>query len=131
MISQEILISGILFVLIDYLYLSNFSGFFNNLLIKIQNDKINLDLSAAIVCYIFLIFGLHYFILKEKRPVKDAFLLGLVIYMVYETTNKAIFKNWSWKAVMIDGIWGGILFASTTYLTYMIQNLLRKNKVRN
>ena len=51
--------------------------------------------------------------------------------MVYETTNKAIIKNWTWKTVMIDGIWGGILFSLTTFLTYKIQNLLTKNKIRN
>ena len=44
--------------------------------------------------------------------------------MVYETTNKAILKDWSWKTVMIDGIWGGILFALTTYLTYTLYSYL-------
>ena len=131
MINRDIIISGIMFVLIDYFYLSSFGNYFNNLLLNIQNQKISLDFKAAVLCYIFLIYGLYYFILKDKKPVKDAFILGLVIYMVYETTNKAIIKNWTWKTVMIDGIWGGILFSLTTFLTYKLQNLLTKNKIRN
>ena len=127
MINKDILISAIVMVLIDYFYLSSVSNYFNNQLLKIQNEKIKLDYLAAIICYIFLVFGLYYFVLKNKRPIKDAFFLGLTIYMVYETTNKAIFKNWDWKTVFMDGIWGGILFAITTYLTYKIKKLLAKN----
>ena len=52
---------------------------------------------AAILCYIFLVGGLYYFVIKDRKPVFDAFILGLVIYMVYETTNKAILTNWKWE----------------------------------
>ncbi len=60
--------------------------------------------------------GLNYFIIKPKRSISDAFLLGLVIYGVYETTNWAIFNKWSVKSVIIDTLWGGILFASTAFI---------------
>ena len=49
----------------------------------------------------------------------DAFLLGIVIYGVYESTNYAILKNWNIKAVALDTLWGGILFALTTKVTYL------------
>ena len=124
---KDIIIPAIVMVLVDYFYLSTMTTYFNNLLIKIQNQKIKLDYTAAAICYFFLVFGLYYFVLKDKKPIKDAFFLGLVIYMVYETTNKAIIKNWEWKAVLMDGIWGGILFALTTYFTYKINKLLTKN----
>jgi uncharacterized membrane protein len=52
--------------------------------------------------------------------VQDAFLLGLVIYGVYETTNWALFSKWSPMSVIIDTLWGGILFAATTYVTTRI-----------
>ena len=68
----------------------------------------------------FLILGLNYFIIKPRRSVQDAFLLGLVIYGVYETTNWALFSNWSVISVIIDTLWGGILFAITTYVTTRI-----------
>ena len=40
-------------------------------------------------------FPLKKFILKDKKSVFDAFLLGIVIYGVYDTTTHAIFKKWS------------------------------------
>ena len=70
---------------------------------------------------VFLIVGINYFIIKPKKSVSDAFLLGIVIYGVYETTNYALLKNWSILTVIIDTLWGGILFAITTYII----NLLR------
>ena len=84
-----------------------------------------MNLTSAILCYFFLVFGLYYFILREKKSPFDAFLLGLVIYMVFDTTSKAIFDGWSWTSVLLDGFWGGILFYMVTYLTYaIIKNLL-------
>ena len=47
-----------------------------------------------------------------------AFLLGLVIYGVYEGTNYAIIDGWKPWAVALDTIWGGILFALTTWILY-------------
>jgi uncharacterized membrane protein len=50
----------------------------------------------------------------------DAFLFGLVIYGVYETTSYTIFKKWSPTLATIDTIWGGVLMALTTWLTYSL-----------
>ena len=118
-----LIVSAILLVLIDSIYLYNVSGHFNKLIKKIQNEKITLDYSALVICYSFLVFGLYYFIIKENRSAFDAFLLGIVIYGVYETTNKAILKSWDWITVLMDTLWGGILFATTTYLTYKINKM--------
>jgi uncharacterized membrane protein len=58
--------------------------------------------------------------------VNEAFLLGIVIYGVYETTNYALFKNWSILTVFMDTLWGGILFASTCYIINLIRNIKLK-----
>lgn len=121
---QDILLSGILFVIIDSLYLTTISGYFNEQVQMIQGSPLVLELGGTVLSYIFLIFGLYYFILREKKSVKDAFLFGLVIYMVYEATNKAILKKWKWTTVLLDGIWGGILYALTTYSVYKVQSYL-------
>ena len=92
---------------------------------SIQKSPMEIDSLSTIFTYVFIIFGLYYFILKERKGIFDAFLLGLVIYMIFEGTNKALFNNWSWKTVAIDGIWGGILFALTTAITYKIYSYLK------
>ena len=42
--------------------------------------------------------------------------MGILIYGVYETTNYALFKNWSIFTVILDTLWGGTLFALVTFI---------------
>jgi uncharacterized membrane protein len=121
MFDFTLLISAIVFVCLDFFYLNLMKGYFNNQIKAIQGTKIQINLLAVIICYIFLIFGLNYFIIKPKRSVSDAFLLGLVIYGVYETTNWALFSKWQITSVIIDTLWGGILFALTTSIIRLIR----------
>ena len=46
----------------------------------------------------------------------DSGLLGLFVYGVFETTTHAIFKDWKWKTVIMDTVWGAILFSSSVLL---------------
>jgi uncharacterized membrane protein len=120
MFNFALLISAILFVIIDSVYLNFMKDYFQKQVTKVQGSPIKMNFLGAALCYIFLIVGINYFIIKPKKSVQDAFLLGIVIYGVYETTNYAIFKNWSILSVIIDTLWGGILFALTTYILRLI-----------
>ena len=115
---KNLLVSGAAMLLLDFFYLSAFSNFFNTLVKSIQGYQIEFNAVGAVLCYILLIFGLNYFIIDQKKSLMDAFLLGIVIYGVYETTNYAILKKWNMKAVALDTMWGGVLFAITTKITY-------------
>ena len=121
MFDSTFIISGFLLILIDFIYLSLIKGYFINQIVTVQGSNVQPNLMAIAICYLFLVFGINYFIIKEKRSVFDAFLLGLVIYSVYETTNKALFAKWSWITVFIDSLWGGILFALTTWFVYRLE----------
>lgn len=113
-----IIVSAIIMLILDAIYLTSSSAFFSNIVANIQRTALILKPMGAIVCYIFLIFGLYYFILKDKRSPADAFLLGIIIYGVYEATNYAILKKWPVSATIIDTLWGGVLFYLTTWITY-------------
>jgi uncharacterized membrane protein len=115
MFDFKFLVSAIVFVIIDSIYLNLSSKYFSNQIKVIQGSPIKIDFLATVLCYIFLIFGINYFIIKPNRSIQDAFLLGLVVYGVFETTSKALFSKWSWLTVIMDTLWGGILFALTTY----------------
>ncbi len=115
------LVSAIIFITIDFIYLNVVKSYFDNQIKQVQGSPIKMNYLGAAICYILLIIGINYFIIKPNKPVSDAFLLGIIIYGVYETTNYAILKDWSILTVIIDTLWGGLLFASTTYIV----NLLR------
>ena len=117
---KQVIISGIIMLLLDSVYLYIFSKFFNNIVFNIQNSKIKFRILGAVLCYIFLIFGLNYFIIDQKKPFLDAFLLGIVIYGVYETTSYTLLDKWPLNAVILDTLWGGILFTLTYFLALKI-----------
>ena len=115
------LLSAVIFITIDFMYLQSVKGYFQKQVQSVQGSAMQVNYLGAALCYVFLIVGINYFIIKPNRSVKDAFLLGLVIYGVYETTNYALFKNWSIITVIIDTLWGGILFAITTYIISLLR----------
>jgi uncharacterized membrane protein len=106
----------VIFVILDSIYLFMMKGYFDNQIKSIQGSIIKMNLLPAVLCYISLVFGLYYFIIKDKKPLLQAFLLGLVIYSVYETTNWALFTAWKPTTVVIDTLWGGILFTLTAFI---------------
>jgi uncharacterized membrane protein len=122
----SLLISAVLFVCIDAIYLNLMKGYFNNQIKQVQGSPIQLNLVGAFLTYIFLIYGLNYFIISKNRSVSDAFLLGIVIYAVYEFTNLSLLKNWHVLTTILDTTWGGILFALTTFLVYKIKSIFPK-----
>jgi len=121
-----LLLSAIIFVAIDFIYINLIKNYFKNQIEKVQNSPMKVNLFAAMLCYIFLIFALNYFIIQPKRSVNDAFFLGILIYGVYETTNYALFTKWSFLTVVIDTLWGGILFALTAFIISKIRKLTGK-----
>ena len=116
---KQLFLSSIVFLLLDFIYLSIFKNFFDELIYSIQGSKIKFKMFGAILCYILLIFGINYFIINQKKSVLDAFILVVVIYGVYETTNYALIDKWNLKAVTLDTLWGGVLFAVTTSVVRM------------
>tara|TARA_Y100000816_G_C25927291_1_gene483550 strand:- start:269 stop:652 length:384 start_codon:yes stop_codon:yes gene_type:complete len=119
---KDLIYISVIITLIDSIYLTSFSNTFNNIVYKIQNSKMEIKFLGVILCYIALILSLYYFIIKKNGTILDAFLLGFFIYAVFETTTYAIFKKWPFYIMVIDTIWGGILFASTIYLFNLLKN---------
>jgi uncharacterized membrane protein len=86
----------------------------------IQRSPLKINFVGAILCYIFLVFLLYYFILSKKRKILDAFLLGVGVYGVYETTQYSTLSKWPVYMLITDTLWGGILFAITTKIYYTV-----------
>lgn len=135
---QEILIIGLIMFVVDFVYLSSISDYFNRQIKAVQGSKIEIDVIAGALCYFALVYGLYYFVVQHmdirniksiqspqlRKHIIDAVILGWVIYAVYELTTKAIIKNWKWQTVFMDTIWGGILFGLTTFGYYLIRRSL-------
>jgi uncharacterized membrane protein len=117
-IIHRVLFSSALLLALDFIYLSANKGAWETQIVQIQRVVMQLKIVPAILCYLLLIVALNYFILRTHRPVWEAFMLGVIIYGVFDTTNYALFKKWDWKLGLMDGLWGGVLFALTTSVIY-------------
>ena len=97
------LIAAILVVVIDSFYLNSVKGYFGRQIKAVQGSNLKLDMTATILAYVFIVFGLNYFIISKRASVKDAFLLGLVIYVL---------RNYVIDHLLCHGLLGILCFYS-------------------
>jgi uncharacterized membrane protein len=83
--------------------------------------------TAAIIFYLLFIAGLVAFVITpavEKHSWTHALLFGaffgLITYATYDLTNLATIKNWPILVTVVDLIWGMVLSASVSVVTYFI-----------
>ena len=82
---------------------------------------------AAIIFYLVFIAGLVSFVISpavEKQSWVHALLygafFGLITYATYDLTNLATLKDWPLLVTVVDLIWGTLLAASISVITYFI-----------
>ena len=117
---HDLIVSGVLLLLLDSVFLFLIADIFSKQVESVQKSKIQVDFMSAAICYLILILGIYFFIIRERRSPIHAFLLGVFVYGVYETTSKSLLSKWNWNTVFIDTLWGGLLFALTAFFTYKI-----------
>jgi uncharacterized membrane protein len=117
--------SSAILLAVDGLYLNNIGiATFKKNVELIQKSPLELNMYGALLSYVCVISVLYYFIISQHKPVLDAFLLGILLYGTFDMTNISIFKQYAWKTALIDTLWGGILFAFTTWATYALVKLI-------
>ena len=122
--TYSLIISSILLVLIDSVYLSMIGKpLFEKTVAAIQGSKLVVNMPPAIFTYILMAIILNYFIISANKPAFDAFILGFCAYGIFDFTNLAIFKNYTLKTAIMDTLWGAILFYVTTLITYKIKKM--------
>jgi len=102
------------------------------MVMKIQNSKIVMNYisyTAAILAYVFMIIGFLFIIIprltnnnssKILQAIRIGGLFGFVVYGIYNTTNLAIFKNYSIKTSIIDTLWGTFVFSFASYIYLLL-----------
>lgn len=93
--------------------------------------KADINWVAAIIFYLIFIFGLVVLIISpaiEKGSWTHALiygaLFGFVCYATYDLTNLAVAKDWPLLVTIVDMIWGAVLAASVSTITFFIAQKL-------
>jgi uncharacterized membrane protein len=89
---------------ISFFLLKPFSAMIQN----VQKQPLVLRPIGAIVAYISLFLLAIIFLPKVSNS--EAFLLGFLVYCVYDSTNYATLLNWDFTVALFDSLWGGVLF---------------------
>lgn len=117
---KYILVTCVIMLILDYIYLSITKNSFIKMVVDIQNSPFKFNIVGAIISYTLLIIGNYVFLYNKKSNYKEAFLLGIIIYGVFDGTNLAIFKKYDINIGLLDTLWGGILMTMTYYLSNKI-----------
>ncbi|MEP5731850.1 MAG: DUF2177 family protein [Sulfitobacter sp.] len=121
----------ILFICIDFFGLSYIvKPVFTQRIAPLMRDSF--AVLPAIAFYAFFIFVLLWFVslpaLTQGKTFlwvfANAALIGAVAYGTYEFTNLAILKDWTWRMVWTDVIWGTVLTAVSATLGLWVTRAL-------
>ena len=104
----------IVFVILDIVYLNVSKDYYE----KEMNIKYsNVQVIPAIVAWACITFS-YYYIVQE--PFENKYLRGVVLavgmYGVYNSTNLAIFPNYSQELAIRDTLWGTTLITAVTLI---------------
>ena len=116
-ILKSIIKFSFILLMVDLVYLTLMTGHFKKLVKDIQKSELNLKLVPTFFVYVSIVMSWYLFVERNsKQKVQDSFMLGVLMYGMYDLTNYAIFKNWDIKTVIIDTLWGGTLYSLSTYI---------------
>lgn len=111
----------LLLLFFDALYIIAFNSYFKRLFKTVQGGrKLSIKYGGFIATYLFMSSILYYFGIVKKFTPSEMFLLGISIYGVYELTNYATLVDWTMQMVVLDTLWGGILFMTTLHLIKLL-----------
>ncbi len=90
-----------------------------------------LKIVPAILFYLIYIFGIVYFVVAPNidsesvlKVMISGALFGLVCYATYDLTSQATFAHWPTIITVSDILWGIVLTASVSTVTYYIYNAI-------
>lgn len=124
---------AVVFLGIDFIWLSRAMGFYKRELGNILAEKP--DLSVAALFYMLYVAGIMVLAVvpAEKNGSWISALLlggtlGLIAYATYDLTNLATLKDWSAKVALVDIVWGTFLTAISSLAGYAALTLLSRSK---
>lgn len=124
------IVAILLMLVLDAIWLTLMNPRYGELIKSVQGSPMQTRLVPAIIAYILMIVGLLYIVLENIKKdssnniiwlsFKYGFLFGFVVYGIFNSTNLAIFKGYSWTMAVADTLWGSFLFFFVTYVTLLL-----------
>ena len=112
----NLLTVAIIVSILDFIWIGGYLlNHFRPMIERVQKEPMVVNPYYVIISYIILI-TLVTIIIPKCSSIEEAFLIGFLVYAVYDSTNFATLKNWDFSIALVDSLWGGVLFALTYYI---------------
>jgi uncharacterized membrane protein len=118
--TKAVIFALVLFLVLDAAFIYLNYNIFSYQIIDVQRVVMIAKPFGVLATYAVILFAFYYFILRRRRPVYEAVLLGGIINGVYELTNYSLFKKWRLATVALDTLWGATSWGTATYITYQL-----------
>jgi len=113
MIFSQIAVTVLLLITLDMLWFQlSMDTIYRPIFTRINGISSYMNIPSAILSWILIAIMINMFA-KSNR---DALLLGLLSYGIYNATNFATIKYWTASAFIADTLWGGIVCMSAYIL---------------
>ena len=124
--------TGLVFVVIDAIWLSNMGGWYRRMMGDLLLPEFRLV--PAMVFYFLFLAGLIIFAVapaltsgKLATALLYGALFGFFTYVTYDLTNQSTLTHWPLQLVVVDIAWGTVLSAASATLgTLLARNILER-----
>lgn len=106
---NKFIIVSVSLLMLDFLWLSHFTPYFSEMILSVQSKPMIVKPVYAVIAYAVLCLFAYMFLPKVNNRF-EAFMLGFLLYGVYDATNLATIDNWNPLYALTDSLWGGTLF---------------------
>lgn len=121
-VSAVVLLISLL--ILDFLWIGGVMGSeFNSMILDIQKSELKVNASKVFLAYVVLYLFVLIF-LPKMTSYLETFLLGFLVYGIYETTNYALFDDWKLSVVLKDSLWGGSLLVLLRFVLLNYQSFI-------
>lgn len=126
-IIKSMLVIFVIMFLLDIFVLTLLKPFWGDAVLKIQKKPLRINYTYGFIAYLFLVFGLYYIIYRyvnktswKKDTLIQGFMYGFFVYGTFDFTNLALFNDYPLGLALVDTVWGGVLMALTSFITYYL-----------
>ena len=115
------ILSLVLFLILDWIWFSLFMKSFAKEqlagFLRFSGENIDVNMVAAGAAYLCMALSVSVFLTPQLtngsfgRALGYSFLMGLIIFGIFDFTNLALFKGYPIKFVFADVLWGCLLYS--------------------
>jgi len=124
-----VIINTIVMLLADNIWFKLSGDFFKSELkdiANISNNEFQVKILPAIIVYLLMAIAVEKFVVTDKKSnistvLINGALMGFLLYGVFDFTNLAILKSYSWSMVLVDVSWGTFLLSFTSFVNLKLK----------